>query len=43
MGEKSLVFAYVLWLLAGWTGIHHFYLGRDPQVQAARALFCGAH
>ena len=26
---KSIFVAYLLWLCAGWTGVHHFYLGRD--------------
>ena len=25
----NLVIAYVLWLVGGWWGLHHFYLGRD--------------
>jgi len=29
--EKSLCITYVLWLFLGYTGIHHFYLGRDKQ------------
>jgi len=28
---KSLLVTYFLWFFAGWTGIHHFYLGRDNQ------------
>ncbi|XP_022109609.1 dnaJ homolog subfamily C member 22-like [Acanthaster planci] len=28
---KNLFVAYVLWLLFGWLGLHHFYLGRDRQ------------
>ena len=26
---KSTCIAYLLWLVAGWLGVHHFYLGRD--------------
>jgi len=33
---KSLPVAYVLWLLGGWWGAHHLYLGRDGQA----ALYC---
>eukprot|EP00455_Lapot_gusevi_P057206 TRINITY_DN966_c0_g1_i7.p1 TRINITY_DN966_c0_g1~~TRINITY_DN966_c0_g1_i7.p1 ORF type:complete len:360 (-),score=88.87 TRINITY_DN966_c0_g1_i7:122-1201(-) len=29
--EKSLCTAYVLWLIGGWCGLHHFYLERDIQ------------
>ena len=25
----NLVIAYVLWLIGGWWGLHHFYLRRD--------------
>ena len=28
----SLCVAYFLWLVGGWFGLHHFYLGRDKQV-----------
>merc|ERR1711962_408205 len=27
----SVCVAYILWLLGGWFGLHHFYLGRDRQ------------
>ena len=27
----SLCVTYLLWLLGGWLGLHHFYLGRDKQ------------
>jgi uncharacterized membrane protein YgcG len=27
----SLLFAYILWFFAGWTGLHLFYVGRDEQ------------
>lgn len=27
----SVCVAYLLWLLGGWLGLHHFYLGRDRQ------------
>lgn len=30
-GKKSLLNAYVLWLLGGIYGLHHFYLERDFQ------------
>jgi len=33
---KSLPVAYALWLLGGWWGAHHLYLGRDGQA----ALYC---
>lgn len=29
MAQKSLFLTYVLWLLFGMFGLHHFYLGRD--------------
>jgi len=29
MAKKSLFVTYILWLLFGWFGLHHFYLGRD--------------
>lgn len=29
MGEKSLLPTAILWLVFGWLGAHHFYLGRD--------------
>ena len=29
--SKYTLAAYLLWLLLGWTGLHHFYLGRDRQ------------
>ena len=28
----SVIITYVLWLVGGWLGLHHFYLGRDKQV-----------
>lgn len=28
---KYTLIAYLLWLLGGWFGLHHFYLGRDKQ------------
>lgn len=28
---KSVIFAYILWMLGGVFGWHHFYLGRDIQ------------
>jgi len=27
----SVILTYVLWLVGGWLGLHHFYLGRDKQ------------
>jgi len=27
----SVCLAYLLWLVGGWLGLHHFYLGRDKQ------------
>jgi len=29
MSGKSVIVAYLAWLLGGWIGLHHFYLGRD--------------
>lgn len=29
--EKSVFLTYLLWLLGGFFGLHHFYLGRDMQ------------
>ncbi|XP_072047308.1 dnaJ homolog subfamily C member 22-like [Amphiura filiformis] len=29
MGSKSLCITYLLWLIGGWIGLHHFYLCRD--------------
>jgi TM2 domain-containing membrane protein YozV len=29
MGKKSACVAYLLWLIGGVVGLHHFYLGRD--------------
>ena len=29
--SKYTIIAYILWLFAGWFGVHHFYLGRDRQ------------
>ena len=29
--QKSLFLTYVIWLICGWLGLHHFYLGRDIQ------------
>ena len=29
----SVILTYVLWLVGGWLGLHHFYLGRDKQVR----------
>lgn len=31
MEKKSMFLAYVLWLIGGIFGLHHFYLGRDIQ------------
>ncbi|KAJ8877904.1 hypothetical protein PR048_022363 [Dryococelus australis] len=31
MAKKSLFLTYVLWLIGGVFGLHHFYLGRDSQ------------
>ncbi|XP_063238178.1 dnaJ homolog subfamily C member 22 [Bacillus rossius redtenbacheri] len=31
MAKKSLFLTYVLWLIGGIFGLHHFYLGRDSQ------------
>jgi DnaJ family protein C protein 22 len=31
MAEKSMVLTYLLWLVGGFLGLHHFYLGRDIQ------------
>ncbi|XP_071941894.1 dnaJ homolog subfamily C member 22-like [Antedon mediterranea] len=29
--SKSTLTTYLLWLIGGWFGMHHFYLGRDRQ------------
>ncbi|KXJ28293.1 dnaJ homolog subfamily C member 22 [Exaiptasia diaphana] len=29
--RKSLLITYILWILWGWLGVHHLYLGRDIQ------------
>lgn len=29
--QKSVIITYLLWLVGGWFGLHHFYLGRDFQ------------
>ena len=29
--QKSLFITYLLWLIGGWIGLHHFYLRRDKQ------------
>ena len=29
--RKSLLVTYIIWLMWGWFGLHHFYLGRDIQ------------
>ena len=29
--SKYRIVAYFLWLVGGWFGVHHFYLGRDKQ------------
>lgn len=34
----SLLIAYALWLVGGWWGLHHFYLGREHQVRPRREL-----
>lgn len=31
MGDKSTLLTYLLWLVGGIFGLHHFYLGRDSQ------------
>ncbi|XP_066991069.2 dnaJ homolog subfamily C member 22 [Anabrus simplex] len=31
MAQKSLLLTYVLWLIGGFFGLHHLYLGRDAQ------------
>lgn len=31
MGDKSTLLTYLLWLVGGVFGLHHFYLGRDSQ------------
>lgn len=33
--EVSVYTAYALWLVGGWWGLHHFYLGREHQVRSA--------
>jgi DnaJ family protein C protein 22 len=39
--QKSVVFAYVLWLLGGWWGLHHVYLGRDDHALLYLTSFGG--
>jgi len=39
--KKSLCVTYFLWLLFGWFGLHHFYLGRDRQAFAWWTTFGG--
>jgi TM2 domain-containing membrane protein YozV len=39
-GNKSTLTAYLLWLLLGWTGIHHFYVHRDFQGSVANIDAC---
>ena len=29
--DKFNLIAYLLWLIGGWVGLHHFYMGRDRQ------------
>jgi len=29
MSEKNVLVAYLAWIVGGWIGLHHFYLGRD--------------
>lgn len=29
--QKSLLLTYIIWLIWGWLGLHHLYLGRDIQ------------
>ena len=31
MQRRYTLFAYLLWLLLGWLGVHHFYLRRHKQ------------
>jgi len=41
MAKKNLCVTYVLWLLFGWFGLHHFYLGRDRHGLAWWSTFGG--
>lgn len=41
MAKKSLCVTYILWLLLGWFGVHHFYLGRDRHAFAWWSTFGG--
>lgn len=38
---KSLIVSYFLWLVGGWFGIHHIYLGRDIQAFVWWSTFGG--
>lgn len=39
--RKSLIVSYLLWLVGGWFGIHHIYLGRDIQAFVWWSTFGG--
>ena len=42
--KKSVFWAYLLWLIGGVFGLHHFYLGRDLQAfvwWSTLGGFCG--
>lgn len=38
---KSLSLTYFFWLIGGWLGLHHFYLGRDRHAFLTWSTFCG--
>lgn len=38
---KSVTMAYIFWVIGGWCGLHHFYLGRDRQAFVWWALVGG--
>ena len=33
----NVIIAYILWLVGGGIGLHHFYLGRDRQTDRNKA------
>ena len=39
--QKSLFLTYVIWLIWGWLGLHHLYLGRDIQAFVWLSTFGG--
>lgn len=39
--QKSMPLTYVFWLLGGWFGLHHLYLGRDRHAFLTWSTFGG--